>query len=298
MTRRRIPAKSSVTPAHASRTLAAQLQPPRWLKVTFAALERVAPRGGGVLAASLFTTPRRHRTPEWEQALRATARTQRVAGDLHLWEWGPTSGAPILLLHGWEGRGTQLGKLAEPFIAAGHRVIAMDGPAHGRSGGKRAHPIAFAEALLAVQGAIGTFRGVIAHSMGAASTGIALHRGLRVERVALLGGPASLPEVLNRFTAMIGIEPRVARHMRERLAEITGAHPDEVDIRVTGATFTVPALIIHDRHDAEVPVADGRIIADHWPKATYLEVDVGGHRRMLKAPEVIEAVRSFMLAGR
>ena len=286
--------KRDVSHEKATRTIAAQLVPPRWLKVVFAALERLSPRGGGRIAASLFTTPRRHRTPEWEQHLRASARTWRTSGDLHLWEWGALARRPIVLIHGWEGRGTQLGKFAEPLIVAGHRVIALDGPAHGRSGGKRAHPIAFAEALLELQAEVGPFHGVVAHSMGAASTGVALHRGLTAERVALLGGPASLPEVLNRFTALIGIEPRVARHMRERLATVTGAHPDEVDIRSTGAQFKVPALIVHDRHDAEVPVGDGRLIADHWPKATYLEVDVGGHRRMLKAPEVIAAVTSFM----
>ncbi|MBI3791550.1 MAG: alpha/beta hydrolase, partial [Gemmatimonadetes bacterium] len=201
---------------------------------------------------------------------------------------------PVVLLLGWEGRGTQLGRLGEPLIAAGHRVLALDGPAHGRSAGKRAHPIAFAEALLAVQGEVGRFHAVVAHSMGAASTAVAIRRGLHVERVALLGGPASLPEVLSRFIAVVGIEPRVARHLRERLAEITGAHPDEVDVRLTGPRMRVPALIVHDRHDAEVPVADGRVIADHWPRARYLEVDVGGHRRMLKAPEVIEAVAGFV----
>ncbi len=276
------------------KTLAAQLAPPRWLAVAFGALERVSPRGGGVLAASLFTTPRRHRTPEWERELRRSATSRQLADGLHAWEWGPSDARPVLLLHGWEGRGTQLARLGEPLVAAGHRVVALDGPAHGRSAGRRAHPIAFAEALLSVQRELGAFRAVVAHSMGAAATAVAIRRGLAVDRVALLGGPASLPEVLNRFVALVGIEPRVARHLRERLAEITGAHPDEVDIRRSGPRLRVPALIVHDRHDAEVPVADGRLIADHWPRAMYLEVDVGGHRRMLKAPEVIDAVSAFI----
>ncbi len=172
--------------------------------------------------------------------------------------------------------------------------MALDGPAHGRSAGKRAHPIAFAEALQTLQQHVGTYHTVVAHSMGAASAAIALTRGLRTERAVLLGAPASLPDVLDRFATLIGIEPRIGRHMRERLAEITGAHPDEVDIRRSGGGFRVPALIVHDRHDAEVPVSDGRTIADHWPKAMYLEVDVGGHRRMLKAPEVIDAVAAFV----
>lgn len=284
----------AVAPTKRPASIAVQLSPPLWLKVVFAALERVAPRLGGRMAASLFTTPRRHRTPAWEQELRASARPMRIAGDLHCWEWGPDDRAPIVLLHGWEGRGTQLGKFAEPLIAAGHRVVALDGPAHGRSGGKRAHPIAFTEALVRLQTELGHFRGVVAHSMGGAATALALHRGLTADRVVLLGAPASLPEVLDRFATIVGIEPRVRRHMKERLAEITGAHPDEVDIRLTGARFRVPALIVHDRHDAEVPVADGRLIADHWPKATYLEVDVGGHRRMLKSADVIAAVTAFL----
>ena len=267
---------------------------PRWVKVAFAALERIAPRGGGVLAASLFTTPRKHRTPDWERALRATGRQRTFAGELNASEFGPERGHPVVLLHGWEGRGTQLGRLAEPLIAGGHRVIALDGPAHGGSSGKRAHPIAFAEALLDVQREVGPFHAVIAHSMGAASTGIAIRRGLHVNRVALLGGPASLPEVLDRFIAVVGIEPRVARHLREALRRQSGSHPDEVDIRRIGPHMRVPALVVHDVHDAEVPVADGRVIAAAWARSEYLEVEVGGHRRMLKAPIVIAAVTRFV----
>jgi pimeloyl-ACP methyl ester carboxylesterase len=280
-------------PNEAAPTLAAELRPPAWLRTTFRALERVAPKGGGVLAASLFTTPRRHRTPDWERELRASARARRI-GDLHAWEWGPRNQPPVVLLHGWEGRGTQLGKLGEPLIAAGHRVLALDGPAHGRSAGKRAHPIAFAEALLAAQRDVGRFHAVVAHSMGGASTAVALHRGLRAGRVALLGAPAALPEVLTRFVHAVGIEPRVARHLRDRLAEITQAHPDEVDVRTVGPRMKVPALVVHDRHDLEVPVADARVFVDHWPHATYLEVDAGGHRRMLKSPDVIAAVAAFV----
>lgn len=275
-------------------TLAADMAAPRWLRVAFAALERVSPRGGGVLAASLFTTPRKHRTPDWERALRATGRQRTFAGELNASEFGPEHGHPVVLLHGWEGRGTQLGRLAEPLIEAGHRVIALDGPAHGGSRGRRANPIAFAEALLDVQREVGRFHAVVAHSMGAASTGIAIHRGLLVNRVALLGGPASLPEVLDRFVAVVGIEPRVARHLRERLRRQAGTHPDEVDVRLTGPKMRVPALVVHDVRDKEVPVDDGRVIAASWRGAEYLEVDVGGHRRMLKADVVIKAVAAFV----
>ena len=46
--------------------------------------------------------------------------------------------------------------------------------------------------------------------------------------------------------------------------------------------------------DAEVPVSDGHVVAAFWRGARLIEVDVGGHRRMLKSPEVIDAVTRFV----
>ena len=48
--------------------------------------------------------------------------------------WG--AGPSVLLVHGWEGRGAQLGALVDPLVAAGYRVVALDGPAHGDSPGR------------------------------------------------------------------------------------------------------------------------------------------------------------------
>jgi len=51
-------------------------------------------------------------------------------------------------------------------------------------------------------------------------------------------------------------------------------------------------LVIHDRDDDEVPLADGRAIAAGWPQAR-LEVTVGlGHRRVLRD----EGVRAMVAA--
>src|SRR5205085_10246750 len=101
---------------------------------------------GPAWAARLFTSPRRHPRPAREAAVLATARavtldvvTRATGRDraqrLAAWRWG--TGPTILLVHGWEGRGAQLGALVEPLVDAGFSVLTFDGPAHGDSSGKR-----------------------------------------------------------------------------------------------------------------------------------------------------------------
>ena len=150
---------------------------PQWFRAVLRLVEHLSPWLGGKLTARAFTTPGRHNTPPWEQALAATGR-DRMIGALHVTEWGPATGEPVVLLHGWEGRGTQMGFFVEPLVQRGLRVIALDGPAHGASPGTEAGPYHFARALCAVQADVGPFRAAVGHSMGGASITLALHDGL------------------------------------------------------------------------------------------------------------------------
>ena len=44
-----------------------------------------------------------------------------------MYSWG--SGPTVLLVHGWEGRGSQLSAFAPALVKAGFRVVAVDMPA-------------------------------------------------------------------------------------------------------------------------------------------------------------------------
>ena len=45
-------------------------------------------------------------------------------------------GKTILLSHGWESNASRWSYILDELITQGYDVIALDGPAHGRSGGK------------------------------------------------------------------------------------------------------------------------------------------------------------------
>src|SRR5215210_3940947 len=86
-------------------------------------LGRISPSLAGRLAFHFFCTPLRYAEPPREtEVLRQAERFSIPFQDVHLaayaWGQGPT----VLLVHGWSGRGSQLGPLVEPLVAAGHRV--------------------------------------------------------------------------------------------------------------------------------------------------------------------------------
>src|SRR5688500_2199607 len=89
-------------------------------------LSRTAPNVASRVAADLFMTPRRHRTPERERDLMKDATAFDVAvGEstvIKAWRWG-TSEKIVILVHGWEGRGSQLAAFVPPLLAAGYSVV-------------------------------------------------------------------------------------------------------------------------------------------------------------------------------
>src|SRR5688500_18484390 len=95
------------------------------------AVDRVNSQKAADLAVRKFARPRRWPEPEGESALAQKGMLVEFRCGLVAHKFG--SGKPIILVHGWAGRGLQLGALVEPLAKAGHSVIALDGPAHGRS---------------------------------------------------------------------------------------------------------------------------------------------------------------------
>jgi pimeloyl-ACP methyl ester carboxylesterase len=226
--------------------------------------------------------------------LAAKGRRLTLAGRYAAWEFGKTDGEPVVLLHGWNGRGLQLGFFVEPLVAVGHRVIAVDGPSHGETPGGMTGPFDFAKALLEIQRELGPLRAVVGHSMGGASSCIALADGLQTKALVLLGAPSDLSEVLDRFAAWIGLTERLRLAFREEMRRRTGKEVSATRLTDAASGFGGQVLIVHDVEDEDVPVENGRRAARAFPHATYSEVKVGGHRKMLKDEAVVAEVASFL----
>jgi len=266
---------------------------PALLRVVLGALHGlsvVAPRLAVHLAEVLWTSPRRHERPRWESDLLARGEPLVVPfglGGLRAWSWG--QGPVVLLVHGWEGRGAQLGALVDPLVAAGYRVVAYDAPGHGDSPGRRASIVSFSDALLAAARTVGPVDTIVSHSLGAAATTLALAGGLQARRVAYVA-PVDGGKGARRFAAFMGMSATAQDRLLARVEQRFGLPLEDFTAQELGPRLQVPLLVVHDRWDRVVPFADGEGLARWSPRAELEPVEGLGHMRILRDPQVVARV--------
>jgi hypothetical protein len=267
------------------------------------ALSHVASGAAARVAERLFLTPPRHPMPERERELLARARrgTVRVDGRrIAAWTWG--AGPRVLLVHGWGGRGAQLGAFVEPFVASGFSVACFDGPAHGASEDRQATFPELAAALRGVAAAVGPVRGIVAHSGGGPVSGWAIRRWLLdgyvdvPEAIVLIAPPADFRGYLERFADAGGLTASARDRLHRRLETRIGVAPEAFDLPRFAADLPPSALVVHDGTDAEVRWAEGAAVAAAWPGAELVTTQGLGHRRILRDPGVVARVTAFLSA--
>lgn len=269
----------------------------RLLRRGLSLLTRIAPSLAPTLAERLFFTPPLARGSRGLALLREAEpiRLEVDGRSVAAWRWG--RGPAIGLLHGWGGRAAQLTAFVEPLLARGFAVVALDAPGHGRSGRGLSSAPQFARALRAVADSVGGLHGLAAHSLGAAAAALAMRDGLRVDRVVMLGAAADPPLWVRRFADELGLPPRIVDELRVRSERRIGMPWRELHLPTLAASCEASLLVVHDRDDAEVPVADASAIVAASPRATLLETSGLGHNRLLRDPDVIARAVDFLTGG-
>lgn len=266
------------------------------IRLLTSTLGRVSPSLAARFATRLFTTPPRYIPSEREAStLHSASSVAIICGDreIQVWSWG--EGPAVLLVHGWGGRASQMTTFVPPLLAAGYRVVAFDGPAHGHSAGKRSSLPAFARAIEACDEVFGPFRAIVAHSMGTAATMMALRRGARAE-AAVLFGPTSRPgEYLRHFAGLIALPDDAFLLMQKRIGARFQMSWEDLDMPRIASKFSIPAIIFHDRDDMDAKWADGKEISESWPGATLVTTEGLGHRRILRDPDIVRQAVDFIV---
>jgi pimeloyl-ACP methyl ester carboxylesterase len=267
----------------------------RFLRAGFSTLSRVSPALAATLAERVFLSPRRHARPPHEGAKMAAARPFTIEtsdGPLAAWEWG-TEGPRVLLVHGWEGRGSQLVELVAPLLAHRFRVVAFDMPGHGDSPGTLASFFHFARAVARMADALGPLHAIIAHSMGGASTAWALRSAPRPNRLVMIAPPADIRDYTGGASDQLGLNDAARLELEARLGRRFGVSLDQVQAVLVAPAMTTPLLVVHDENDREVPIRSGELVAGAWPGAVLVRTRGLGHRRILRDPAVIDTVTRF-----
>jgi pimeloyl-ACP methyl ester carboxylesterase len=220
--------------------------------------------------------------------LRIAPGTENDVEEVAVYRWGKAD-RRILLVHGWGGKAAQFFSFVGPLLESGFEVIGFDAPAHGLSSGTFASGPAFARAARMI--AAGPVHGIIAHSLGAAGTAIALAQGLIAERVVFLSPASFIELLLEEFIRLRQIPEPVAIELKQRFAARYAAEIVSVPLMVKA--FRIPVLIFHDPNDQDIPFLHGEAIAAAWPNAELIPASVG-HWRIMRGQAVTERTVQFL----
>jgi len=296
MTSTQVPVKEKSTTGRSNVDLAERRTPSMAvLGAVIRGVDRLSPRLGARTAARLFLSPRRARLPQREQEWLKRATPEvftagRFALSGHRWN---DAGEPILLVHGWEGRGSQLGGLALALAGKGFQPITVDLPAHGSTRGTQTNLLEFAEAIRGMVESLGGVAGIVAHSFGAAGTTVALREPLGVDRLAYLAPSEDFDHFPRVFGEWLGLSAHLGERMRRTIEARLGITMAELRGRRIAPGMRAPLLVVHDEDDVDVPWQDGKTYRDAWPDSRLITTRGLGHRRILREPEVLTAVAAF-----
>ncbi|HEY9050709.1 MAG TPA: alpha/beta hydrolase, partial [Gammaproteobacteria bacterium] len=180
---------------------------------------QLAPMLAGRIAYKLWFTPARIQTPASEKKALKSAEIEYLQINSHTiatYSWGQT-GPAVLLVHGWGGRGTQLGSFVKPLLDAGYRILSFDAPAHGKSSGKQTNLYEVADTLLALQHHHGLFDAVITHSFGGPCIAMAVQKGFKTKRIISISPPATTKGLVEKFRKTLDIPEKVGKNLMQRI---------------------------------------------------------------------------------
>ncbi len=253
----------------------------------------ISPKQTGEYIARVFLTPKRYPRPDWENELLDRSQEISLSSGRKAWTWGH-SAQKILLVHGWEGRGTQLGSFIDPMLAAGFQVIAWDGPAHGDSPGSQTHLPDFARALTQDAKELGPLHAIVAHSMGGAALMLATENGLQFSKSILIASPSEWAPVLETLKQKLNLRKPTFRALKSSLEKTIGEPMENFDVEKWTLKNFPDALIIHDEKDRDVSPRHFQRLTKAFPQARSKLYSGLGHRRILRDEKVITEILEFL----
>jgi len=276
------------------------IQIPKSLLTTAKLLEKLAPNLFLKFAYKLFITPINYPTPEREKdmlthAVQETCYVPNLKKNITVYRYKNLEATKkVLLVHGWSGRGTQLFNMAKEMSKLGYQVISFDGPAHGKSEGKKSSMKEFIDAIHAVNKTYGPFEFAIGHSLGAMSVSNAVNQGFQIKKMVLIAGGDIVSNVVTDFIEHLKVDTKYATKLQQKFEKNHQLKMNDYSVSVIAKNIKIPTLIIHDTDDADVKVEAAYNIHKNLTNSELVITQGLGHRKILGDKTVIQKIISFL----
>ncbi len=271
----------------------------RIIRWGFPKLEKISARLSGIYFEKIFFTPFRYKTPEKELETETSAHPFTVLCEgkkVQCYQWGDEAKPYVLVAHGWAGRATQFRKFIPPFNEAGYRVIGFDGPAHGKSEGKRTSIAEFEEVMKKISAREGIPQAIMAHSFGGGASLYAIARGLPVKKLINIASPTIADRIIKSYLNALGGTWKTGENFKALIKKRYGKPFEEFTAihLITQVPPDLKLMLVHDEDDTDVDISSARELIKIFPSARLLATKGLGHNRILKDEGVIKQCLDFV----
>ena len=229
----------------------------------------LAPYVSARFSYHLWTSTFRHKMPDKELAVFNSARKEKIRVDgsnIMTYSWKADENRRlVLLLHGWNGRGTQLSSFVNVLVDAGYGVVSFDARGHGFSDGNHTNILESVAIIKQLALIHGDFFAMIGHSFGAMAAVNAINESVACEKFIGISPPTEFSALLMVFSNYLGLNKK-AIHVLESYVLNKYAIDSFDQISITGIApdMTIPCLIIHDKNDDKVPLSQAQKAVELW----------------------------------
>ncbi|HEV7878376.1 alpha/beta hydrolase [Bradyrhizobium sp.] len=243
----------------------------------------------------LWGHPIRHKPSAREMLFKKEAEVGRFESNGVTYNfYSAGKGPAVLAVHGWDGRGTQMLSFFQPLVDAGFKIVTFDAHGHGESPGRQANGVVISDMIVELSNKVGGFDAIIAHSIGGSFALVALER-ISTKKVVLIAPPQSMESSFQKIKKRLGVPDGPEKLFRERFERNfknswNRFSIDQLVTKIPG----VKGLIIQDEDDDFVDPSEAQAIHERWDGAEIFITKGHGHRKILRAPEVVKKAVSFI----
>lgn len=255
----------------------------------------VAPKYASQKALDLFCTPRQGRVNDQQSSFLNTAKQQSLRyQDLSIqtyhWEGNKNT---VLLAHGWESNSFRWKKLIKALQKLDYNIIALDGPAHGKSSGTQFNAILYSEFINVVTNYYKP-DSIIGHSVGGMASVFFQHKYQNedLKKLILLGAPSEFTEVFKNYVNMLSFNSRIEKGLNQLVVARFNKPPSHFSVANFSKELNLDGLIIHDKQDEVIKFAEAELISANFKNSKLITTNGFGHG--LRDNSVNQAVIDFI----
>ncbi len=211
------------------------------------------------------------------------------------WAWG--HGPLVILVHGWNGRADQLAPLALDISRRGFRCVAIDVTGHGGSPSQRT---AWADFITDIAALSQSLEQEVYAYVGHSAGGLAMMatralKGIRAQRYVCICAPSHPFPPIDVIRQRLNPSARLVERYKDHIAQQFHASWAQLEAGHAFAGVGPELLLFYDEADRFVVHGEGDRIQRLCPGALLEKTKTYGHTKVLAAPELADAVGTFLL---